>query len=130
MVQHVRIVLNSEGKPVAESAVCNIWRDDQQIAWMFTEEVKAAGWGWNNDGPDPVIQFKTLPLAWQGSIPAPVGEFVNILQDTRLYTATGPGAINGDGETERAYGYFLNFKNKNDQAVFRHDPEIGNQPQP
>jgi hypothetical protein len=126
MVQHVFIKLNEEGNPVAEVPTTNVFRDDQQLMWILNDEVKKAGWGWDNqvNGGDKAIKFDT---GWQGSVPAPIGNFIDIMQDTRLYAGTGPGANNGDQST--VFAYHLSFRNI-DGRVFPHDPEIGNQPQP
>ena len=126
MVQHVFITLNEEGNPVAALPKTDIFRDDQQLMWILNEEVRQAGWGWDNqlNGGDNAINFDT---GWQGSVPAPIGNFIDFVQDIRHYSATGPGANNTDQST--TFAYHLSFRNK-DGRTFPHDPEIGNQPQP
>jgi len=125
MVQHVEIVL-IDGVPIADSTLVKIWRDDQDLSWFFSQEVIAAGWGWDNDtdaGTDKAIQFAQ---SWQGSIPGPVGSLPETGADIRQYTATGPGA--NETSTPQIFSYTLYFA-KGD-TKFSHDPEVGNQPQP
>ena len=129
MVQHVQIVLNGDNNPVAAQTSINIWRDDQQLEWFFTQEVVEAGWGWDNmleTGAGQAVFFDTK-ADWPGSTPAPVGIAPTTGSDLRHYTATGPGA--NPLNTVQTFAYHLAFRNL-DGRVFPHDPEVGNQPQP
>jgi hypothetical protein len=127
MVQHVLIIPSPfDGKPIADPIRLSIWRDDQNISWKITSELVAAGWGWDNDlpaGTDHAIQFSGD--SWQGSQPAPTGTMPEG-PDDRVYTATGPGANEGDATARFSYTLFFSGPN----GKYSHDPEIGNQPQP
>lgn len=126
MVQHVLIIASPfDGNPIADPARLNIWRDDQEISWKITSELTEAGWGWDTDFPGGAIQFAEQS-SWQGGQPGPIGTKPSQGPDDRMFTATGPGA-NLTNATAR-FSYTLYFSGPN--GKYRHDPEIGNQPQP
>jgi len=138
MVQHVFIVPGLDGKPAAQPYLLNIWRDDQTITW----KINMPGIGWNNNGPNGpnaaiVLSAQNSP-PWEGSTPAPVG-MMPIGLDTRLYTAAGPGANNGEQNVMFNYDMYVVDADGHEMRVNSHltedvaeviDPEIGNQPQP